>query len=51
MADKIDKKELEVLEKHFENLLQDFRSDIKFFLLETEINALCTFKFIIKYFF
>jgi len=29
MVKDIDKKELELFEKHFENLLQDFRSDIK----------------------
>ena len=43
MADKIDKKELEVLEKHFENLLQDFRSDIKLNISKDKSNRIQNF--------
>ena len=43
MADKINKKELEVLEKHFENLLQDFRSDIKLNISKDKSNRIQNF--------
>ena len=43
MADKIDKKELEVLEKHFENLLIDFRSDIKLNISKDKSNRIQNF--------
>ena len=43
MANKIEKKELEVLEKHFENLLQDFRSDIKLNISKDKSNRIENF--------
>ena len=39
----IDKKELEVFEKHFENLLQDFRSDIKLNICKDKSNRIENF--------
>ena len=39
----IDKKELEVFEKHFENLLQDFRSDIKLNISKDKSNRIENF--------
>ena len=40
MQDKVDKKELELFEKHFENLLQDFRSDIKLNISKDKSNRM-----------
>ena len=43
MAKDIDKKELEVFEKHFENLLIDFRSDIKLNISKDKSNRIQNF--------
>ena len=43
MQDKVDKKELELFEKHFENLLQDFRSDIKLNISKDKSNRIENF--------
>ena len=43
MVKDIDKKELELFEKHFENLLQDFRSDIKLNICKDKSNRIENF--------
>ena len=43
MNKNIDVKELELFEKHFENLLQDFRSDIKLHISKDKSNRIQNF--------
>ena len=43
MTDSVDKKELLVLEKHFENLLQEFRSDLKLNISKDKSNRIQNF--------